>query len=104
MVDDVIKIILMGVGIVFTYILVPYIKNHMDEVKYNRLVEFVEFAVRSAEQIFTKEENKEKKKYVYHYILMKSSSLGLNISDEDLDILIEGIVNLIKHDGDYISE
>lgn len=104
MAEAIIKFVLMGIGIIFTYILIPYIKSRIDAKKYDYLVEFVKYAVRSAEQLFTKEENKEKKKYVYDYILNKTNDIGLNLTEKDLNVLIEGIVNLVKHDRDYISE
>lgn len=104
MVNDIIKFILMGVSIIFTYVLIPYIKNHMDEKKYDKMVEFTEYAVRCAEQLFTEEENKEKKKYVYDYILKKSMNIGIKLDEKDLNVLIEGVVNLVKHDHNYISD
>ena len=86
---------------IFTYVIVPYIKSKLDDDKWEKLQSYTEYAVRCAEQMFTEEEWKQKKQYVTDYIYKKMIELGLNMGEKDVDILIEGIVNLIKHDSDY---
>lgn len=69
----------------------------VNDSKYETLLTYIEYAVRSAEQLYKIEESKEKKKYVYNYILEKSKEFGLDLNPDDIDLLIEGVVNEVKH-------
>lgn len=69
----------------------------IDDSKYEKLFVYIEYAVRSAEQLYKIEESKEKKKYVYNYILDKAKEFGLDLNPDDVDLLVEGFVNEIKH-------
>lgn len=60
-------------------------------------MDYAEYAVRSAEQLYTQFENEQKKEYVYNYICDKVSELQLDLDHEDVNILVEGLVNAIKH-------
>lgn len=91
------KLIVALVSMVITTVLVPYIKERIGNDKYNKLVEYTKYAVRCAEQLYTPEEWKEKKEYVSHYITQKANDMGIGLNEQDIDLLIEGVVNLIKH-------
>lgn len=90
------KCLIMILTTAITAVLIPYIRSKMGEDKWIRLQEYIRYAVRCADQIYTKEEQEAKKKYVYSYILDKAYELGINLTDKDIDLLIEGIVNEIK--------
>lgn len=99
-IELIIRIVITIIGLLFTYVIVPYIKNKIDQDKLNKLQQYIEYAVRYAEQLYTESQNKEKKEYVYNYILHKANEIGLhNLTEEDLDIMVEGVVNLVKHDN-----
>lgn len=97
-IDLIIKIIITIICIVFTYVIVPLIKQKTGEVKFAKLCDYVEYAVRAMEQ--TTKTNEEKKEIVYNYILSKSNEFGLGMKEDDVDQLVEGIVNLVKHGGE----
>lgn len=91
------KSIIVAFCAVFSYVLVPYIKTKVDKSKMDALYICTEYAVRCAEQLFSIDEGKEKKKYVYNYILNKTKEIGLKLDENDLNVFIEGMVNLIKY-------
>ena len=94
----IIKAIIMVLSVVVTSVVVPYIKERIGEKKFQELQEYIEYAVRCAEQLYTKEQWAEKKKYVMSYVVSKAKELGLELTEHDIDIMVEGIVNLVKHD------
>lgn len=88
-------------GVIFTAYVVPMIKANVSQKQLDQLAYYVSVAVRCAEQIYTPEQWKEKKQYVFDYVLdIVNSKLHINLDEKDIDIIIEGIVNEIKHDGD----
>lgn len=93
----IIKAVLAIISVVITTVIVPYIKERIGQDKYNKLVEYTKFAVRCAEQLYTPEEWEQKKAYVSQYITEKATDLGIGLNEQDIDLLIEGVVNLIKH-------
>lgn len=85
-------------GAIITGILIPYIKSKIGDSKFERLLYYVSVAVRCAEQIYTPEQWEEKKKYVMDYCMkLINEKLNINVTYNDLDIIVEGIVNEIKH-------
>lgn len=91
-------------GVVITAYVIPYIKSKLSDKQWERLVYWTTVAVRCADQLFTKEEWGQKKKYVMSFITDVVNKLGINLSEQDINILIEGIVNEIHHGGPYDSE
>lgn len=88
-------------GVIFTAYVVPMIKANVSQKQLDQLAYYMSVAVRCAEQIYTPEQWKEKKQYVFDYALdIVNSKLHINLDEKDIDIIIEGIVNEIKHDGD----
>lgn len=84
------------IGILVLNVFIPWMKNKIGEQKWGQLVSYTELAVRSAEQLFTVEEWKQKKEYVLNYVSAKAEEIGINYSAEDIENLIEGLVNEIK--------
>lgn len=88
-------------GVIFTAYIVPLIKANISQKQLDQVAYYVSVAVRCAEQIYSPEEWKEKKQYVTDYVMgIVSSKLHINLDEQDIDIIIEGVVNEIKHDGD----
>jgi len=95
----IISIFTIASALVSMYV-IPYIKTKMSAEQIEQLTYYIQLAVRCAEQIYTAEQWKTKKIYVFNHIRkLASEKLGIDITDEELDILIEGIVNEVKHGG-----
>ena len=75
-------------------VVIPYIKAKIGEEKWKRLQEYTLYAVRYAEQCL--DDNEEKKKYVYDYIMDKAYMLGIGLDERDIDLLVEAVVNIVK--------
>lgn len=94
--DVIIKIIVL----IITGILIPmvnkYINTYVSEKQLNIIKGYIETGVRCANQIYTQEQWKEKKQYVLNYATEVVNGLGLVITSEQLDTIIEGIVNQVK--------
>ena len=86
---NIIQVVLAIVSIVVTGILIPLIKTKISKTDLEKALVITDIAVKAAEQIY-KEAGKGqiKKKYVIDY-LKKS---GLNLSDEEINALIEATV------------
>lgn len=88
------------IGIILTTYIIPVLKQRIDGDKLKTIREYTEIAVRCAEQIYTPEQWQDKKKYVYNYILEKAGEIGIAMEPPDIDLLVEGIVNQVKHGGE----
>ena len=95
--DQILNAVVTVICLVITGILIPLIKAKIGQEKFNQIRQYTEIAVRSAEQLYTPEEWKEKKQYVYDYILRKVNELGIGLDEADIDLIVEGIVNQVKH-------
>lgn len=85
------------VAAVVSFYVVPFLKSKIGAQQYEKLLYFIKLAVRSAEQLFDASDNEEKKKYVLNAVKnMLETSLNINLTDEQLDTLIEGIVHEVK--------
>lgn len=76
---------------------IPFLKNKIGTDKMQLLQEFAEACVRAAEQIYTKEDWKLKKDYVTRLVTEKATDLGIGLNEAEIDAIIEGIVNYVKH-------
>lgn len=85
------------IAILITGYLIPYLKSIIGTEKMEQLNQFVEAAVRAAEQIYTPEDWKLKKDYVTKMVTEKANDLGIGFNEAEIDAIIEGIVNYVKH-------
>ena len=97
MITVIIKAVVAVISVLITSVVIPYIKVKIGENKYNEIKKYIEYAVRCAEQLYDKDQWQEKKAYVLAYILRKANELGIEMTEEDLNVLIEGVVNEVKH-------
>ena len=99
--EEITKIIVEAIAsiamVLITGYLIPWIKSKIGEEKYNRFVDYVELSVRSAEQLYSPEEWNKKKEYVRKSAIALLDSIGLTISETELENIIEGLVNEVKH-------
>lgn len=90
------KAIISVVLILISAYVIPWLKNKVGDDKYATIVEFAEIVVRSAEKIYTPEEWAKKKEYAVELVAKKSEELGLNLSVEEINAIIEGAVQAVK--------
>lgn len=83
------------IAVISIYV-IPWLKNKVGEDKYNTILEYAETLVRSAEKIYTVEEWKIKKDYAVHLLNKKIESMGLKISESEINAIIEGAVQAVK--------
>ena len=78
---------------IITYYFVPYIKAVIGNEKLNQYKEWTELAVKCAEMIFNeKGMGKDKKKFVIEFLTEKFNKNKTDITEEQLNILIEAAV------------
>lgn len=87
-------------GALVSAYLIPWIKNNISAKDMETIVFWVRFAVRCADQLFTPEQWEQKKQYVLGYIIDMAAKLGIRLSEEDINVLIEAAVNEIHHGGE----
>lgn len=92
----IVRIVLAIVSVLITGYFIPYVKSKVDSTKYNDFLTMVEMCVEAANQLYTKEEWKEKKNYVFDLALKYTSAHGVDLSLNEIDALIEGFVIAIK--------
>lgn len=87
------------IAIVSAY-LVPYLQTKFTYEQLEHFKKFVEIMVRCAEQIYTPDQWQQKKEYVMQMALdYVNKNLRINLDERQIDALIEGIVNDIKHNN-----
>lgn len=96
-ITKIIEALLTILGIIVSAYVIPWIKTKINAEKLEQLKQFCEQAVRSAEQIYTPDENKLKKAYVQALINEYVEKLGLGINEAEVEAVIEGVVNYVKH-------
>lgn len=87
------------IGALITAYVIPWIKNNISAKDMEQITFWVRFAVRCADQLFTEEQWQEKKKYVMAYVIDMASKLGLKLTEQDINVLIEAAVNSLHHGG-----
>lgn len=94
--DLVVKLIFAIISVVITGYLLPWIKTYMGAEKMDALMVFIEKCVEAAEKLFLPEEKSTKKEYVRQLAIQRLNELGISMSEEALDALIEGFVKSVK--------
>lgn len=85
------------IAIVSAY-LVPYLQSKYTVEQLDNVSRYIEIMVKCAEQIYTPEQWAQKKEYVMQMVLdYVNNNLRTNLNERQLDALIEGIVNDVKH-------
>lgn len=86
-------------GALVSAYLVPWLKTKISAQDMETITFWVRFAVRCADQLFTPEQWEQKKQYVLGYIIDMAAKLGLKLTEQDINVLIEAAVNEIHHGG-----
>lgn len=90
------KGIIAVVSVLISSVIIPLIKCKVDAEKLAKIEQYTTLAVRCAEQIYTPDQWEAKKNYVLDYISAKAFDIGIKLTGEDINNLIEGIVNEVK--------
>lgn len=99
-IEIIIKIILPILGAIITYLIVPLVKQKTTKEQRENIYFWVKVAVAAAEQIYKeKGQGKLKKEYVVDFLVSK----GINITIQELDVLIEAAVKELNIIQDKIS-
>lgn len=77
------------IGAIITYVIVPYIKSRTTEKQRDDVKFWVQIAVNAAEQVYKeKGQGNIRRQYVLNFLSKK----GVDITSEQLDVLIESAV------------
>ena len=76
--------------------LVPWLEVNIDHQKFNEVVTWVNQAVMCAQQLMSDAEGAEKKQTVMIFLRRLMEDKGIEITDEQLDTLIESAVKQLK--------
>ena len=86
---------------IFFGVLLPYffklIKEKIGEIKLNQIIDMVNKSVEAAQQVIGKEHCEEKKKEVTEYVLNLVNNYNINLTEKDIDNLIEAAVFEMKN-------
>lgn len=94
---QIVSLLITLIAAIITGILIPYIKSKLTASQMAQVTKYTEMAVRCAEQMYTTEEWAKKKLYVEQYITgIIRGTFKLDITEEDINVLIEGCVNKVK--------
>lgn len=97
---NILKIIVSVATVLISAYVIPLLKEKLNDSKYQRLLEMVEIAVRAAEQtIKGSGQGAIKKEEVVAFVSTWMVSHGINISDSQLDQLIEAAVWQLKQEA-----
>lgn len=88
-------IIAIAVILISRYI-IPAIQNSTNNVVITQLSEWVKVAVYATEQIMKSNSGEEKKQYVLNFIKELLESENINLTDGEINILIEAAVRELK--------
>lgn len=95
-IDIIVKVLIPILGAILTYLIVPLILSKTTKEQRDNIYFWVKIAVGAAEQIYReKGQGKLKKEYVVDFLVSK----GINITIQELDVLIEAAVkelNLVQ--------
>ena len=100
-VDVAVKIVIPVIGAVILYVAIPYFKSKTTKEQRDEIYFWVKLAVKTAEQIHKeKGQGVEKKDYVIQFLKDK----GFNISEEELNALIEASVYEMNNIKDELTK
>lgn len=83
-------------GTLVSIYVIPFVHARLGQVQLDKVMYYVDLAVRCADQIYSPEEWMQKKEYVVDYIThIVNNVMHLTLSAQDIDVLIEGVVNSV---------
>ena len=89
---NILKIVVSVVAALISAFVIPLLKEKLADIKYQRLMEMVEIAVKAAEQTIGAGQGHVKKDEVIAFVTSWMVAHGILITEEQLDQLIEAAV------------
>ena len=100
-IDIVVKVLIPLLGAILTYLIVPLILQKTTKQQRENIYFWVTVAVQAAEMIYKeKGQGKLKKEYVITFLQSK----GINITIQELDVLIEAAVLELNHAKEKLGQ
>ena len=100
-IDIVVKVLIPLLGAILTYLIVPLILQKTTKQQRENIYFWVTVAVQAAEQIYKeKGQGKLKKEYVITFLQSK----GINLTIQELDVLIEAAVLELNHAKEKLGQ
>lgn len=96
LITKLVEAIVTVVIVIISAYIIPWLKNKVGNDKYATIIEFAEIVVRSAEKIYTPEQWQEKKQYAVNLVIEKAKNIGIDLSVEEVNAIIEGAVQAVK--------
>lgn len=99
-IELIVRLLAVVVSVIITFIVKPLIDSKFSAQEQQKLEDYIKLGIRCAEQIYTPEEWAEKKAFVLNYIsniLADNELVKIELTPEQIDVLIEGMVQEIKH-------
>lgn len=91
------------IGTLVSYYVIPYVKTLLTDQQLSQVINYVDIAVRCAEQIYSVDEWKKKKSYVLNTTKEFLTHLDISVTDEQLNTMIEAMVHEVKKDRETIT-
>ena len=96
----ILKLVISVCAALITAYAVPYLKTLKNDARYERMLDMVALAVRAAEQTITGQgQGAVKKAEVIKFVSEWLYGKGINITEDELDQLIEAAVYSMKQEG-----
>lgn len=99
---ELLKLIVMVLSVLITSYVIPWIKANTDSKKLQTVLDWVEQGVHAAEQIYGADTGEQKKRYVTEFIQKIIAAKRINITDQEIEMLIEAAVQ-VMNTQDYIT-
>lgn len=99
---QILKLVVMVATALVTTYLIPWIKSHTDATKLYAVMRWAHEAVYAAEQIYGAGTGEEKKKYAEMFLRKVVDAAHINVTDAELQTLIEAAVGQMNADKMYI--
>lgn len=93
---EIVKVVVMIVALVLARYVIPWVKTQLDASQIKLIMEWVNVAVLCVQQTFKDYTNEEKKQAVVKYINKLLADKGIELTAEQIDILIEAAVKQMK--------
>ena len=98
-VTEIIEAIVVLISALITTLLVPYLKQKLSDEKRQKLIFWIETAVKAAEQIYGSKTGQQKKEYVVAFLLSK----GIVADIDEVTALIESEVYKLTNATEKLS-
>lgn len=99
---DLIQVVFSFISIILASFIIPYLKLKLNDEQLKKITKWVDIAVRAAEQMPELEDKtgEQKKTFVLNFL----NGEGIKLSEEQLDLIIESSVNVLKNSQALLTQ